>query len=63
MTEVVLKKVDAEIKRRRSEVTKLHGQLEDLEDYLDILEARGRAAGKPTCTQSEMEKRYPSVKK
>ena len=62
MIEVVLKKVDAEIKRRRSEVTRLHEQLEDLEDYLDVLEARRRAVNKPTFTQSEMEKRFPTRK-
>ena len=46
MTEAVLKDVDAEIRRRRTEVTKLHEQLEDLEDYLDVLEARRRSVGK-----------------
>ena len=58
MTDAVLKKVDADIKRRRSEVIKLRDELEDLEDYLDILEARRRAVGKRTYTQSEMEKRF-----
>ena len=62
MTEAVLKDVDAEIKRRRTEVSKLHEQLEDLEDYLDVLEARRRSVGKPTFTQKEMEKRFSSVK-
>lgn len=62
MSEAVLKHVDAEIKRRRSEVTKLHEQLEDLEDYLDVLEAR-RREGKRTYTQGEMEKRYTTVKR
>lgn len=62
MTEAVLKKVDTEIKRRRSEVIRLHEQLEDLEDYLDVLEARRRAIGKPALTQSEVEKRYATRK-
>ena len=58
MSKSALEQVDAEIERRRSEVSKLHEQLEDLEDYLDVLEARRKSAGKPTYTQSEMEKRY-----
>ncbi len=62
MTEFVLKDVDAEIKRKRSEVTKLQEHLEDLEDYLDVLEARRRSVGKPTFTQKAMEKRFPTAK-
>ena len=62
MNKNALEQVDAEIKRRRSEVSKLHEQLEDLEDYLDVLEARRQAVGKRTYTQSEMEKRYRTEK-
>ena len=62
MTKAVLERVDTEIKRRRSEVIRLHAGLEDLEDYLDGLEARRRALGKRTFTQTEMEKRYRAGK-
>jgi hypothetical protein len=62
MTKAVLERVDNEIKRRRTEVSRLHTELEDLEDYLDVLEARRRAIGKPTLTQTEMEKRYRATK-
>jgi len=58
MTKAVLERVDTEIKRRRTEVTRLHVELEDLDDYLDVLEARRRAVGKHSHTQAEMEKRY-----
>lgn len=58
MTKVVLEKVDVEIKRRREQVAQMHVDLEDLEDYLDVLEARRRAMGKRTYTQAEMERRY-----
>ena len=57
-TKAVLERVDAEIRRRRSEVTRLHAELEDLDDYLDVLEARRRAGGKRTFSQADMEKRY-----
>ena len=58
MTKAVMERVDTEIKRRRTEVTRLHVELEDLEDYLDVLAARRRAIGKRTYTQAEMENRY-----
>ena len=48
----------AEIRRRRSEVSRLHAELEDLDDYLDVLAARRRAEGKRNYTQAEMERRY-----
>lgn len=58
MTKTVLKEVDNQIKQRRVQVSQLHSELEDLEDYLDVLEARRDSSGKKTFTQAEMEKRY-----
>jgi Skp family chaperone for outer membrane proteins len=58
MTKAVLERVDVELKRRRTEVTRLHAELEDLEDYLDVLEARRRSVGRRNQTQADMEKRY-----
>ncbi len=58
MTEAILEKVDVEIKRRRTQVSELHAELEELEDYLDVLEARKNSIGKKTFTQAEMERRY-----
>ncbi len=60
ITKAVLQRVGTQLKRRRTEVTQLHAELEDVEDYLDVLEARRRAVGKKTFTQAEMEKRYRS---
>jgi hypothetical protein len=58
MTKAVLERVDVEIKSRRTQVAQMHEELEDLEDYLDVLEARQRSLGKKTYTQAEMEARY-----
>jgi len=58
MTKAVLERVDTEIKRRRSQMSRLHTELEDLEDYLDVLDARRHALGKHTYTQAEMARRY-----
>ena len=58
MTSTTLEKVDIEIKKRRAQVNELHTELEDLEDYLDVLEARKDSLGKKTFSQSDMERRY-----
>ena len=46
------------MKRRRQTVLKqissLREQMEDLNDYLDLLEARARNKGKPTFTTDEV---------
>jgi Skp family chaperone for outer membrane proteins len=58
MTKAVLEKVDVEIKSRREQVAQMREDLEELEDYLDVLEARRRSVGKRTYTQADMERRY-----
>ena len=60
MTKATLERVDAEIRRRRTQVDQLHAKLEDLEDYLDVLAARQEAVGKRTFTQVEIALRYQS---
>jgi hypothetical protein len=49
------------MKRRRQNVLKQIGspreQVEDLNDYLDLLEARARNQGKPTFTTAEVRNR------
>lgn len=57
-TEIDLKKVNADIRKKRVEVTRLQEELEDLVDYLDVISARQRSLGKRTYTQEEMEHRY-----
>ena len=58
MTKTVLKQFDNEIKQRRQQVSQLQSDLEELEDYLDVLTARRQSLGKKTVTQAGMEKRY-----
>jgi ubiquinone biosynthesis protein UbiJ len=58
MTKAIFENVDMEIQSRRQQVAQMHEELEDLEDYLDVLEARRKSLGKKTYTQAEMEARY-----
>ena len=46
------------IVKRKSHRTTLREELEDLNDYLDLTEARVRDEGKPRLTHAEVKKRY-----
>ena len=58
MTEPALKELDADIRKRREQVSQLRHDLEDMEDYLDVLEARRKSLGKPLLTLAQVERRY-----
>ena len=58
MTDIALKELDTDIRKRRKQVSQLRQDLEDMEDYLDVLEARRRSLGKLRLTQTQVEKRY-----
>ncbi|MGA3142625.1 MAG: hypothetical protein ABSF10_06230 [Verrucomicrobiota bacterium] len=44
--------------KRKRHLTTLREELEDLNDYLDLTEARMHDAGKPRLTHAEVKKRY-----
>jgi LytS/YehU family sensor histidine kinase len=46
------------ISRKREQIATLREELEDLNDYLDLTEARVRDEGKPRLTHAEVKKRY-----
>ena len=46
------------ISRKREQIATLREELEDLNDYLDLVEARVRDQGKPRLTHAEVKKRY-----
>ena len=58
MVKAVTRKVGQTIARKRKELIAIRTEIEDLLDYLDILEARARDAGKPTMSHDEVKKRY-----
>ena len=58
MTKTVQKSVVREISRKREQVATLREELEDLNDFLDLTEARLRDAGKLRLTHDEVKKRY-----
>jgi len=44
--------------KRKKHARTLREELEDLNDYLDLTEARVRDEGKPRLTHAEVKKRY-----
>ena len=58
MTKTAEKTVVRSISRKREQIATLREELEDLNDYLDLTEARVRDQGKPRLTQAEVKKRY-----
>ena len=58
MTKTVEKNLVRSIHQKREQIATLREELEDMNDYLDITEARVRDEGKPRLTQAEVKKRY-----
>jgi len=58
MTKVAQKTVIREISNKREQIATLREELEDLNDYLDVTEARVRDEGKPRLTHDDVKKRY-----
>ena len=58
MTKTAEQSVVRSISRKREQIATLREELVDLNDYLDLVEARVRDEGKPRLTQAEVKKRY-----
>ena len=58
MTKTAQLTVFRSISRKREQIARLREELEDLNDYLDLTEARVRDEGKPRLTHAEVKKRY-----
>ena len=58
MIKAVPQTVIRSLSKKREQIATLRKELEDLNDYLDLTEARVRDEGKPRLTHSEVKKRY-----
>jgi LytS/YehU family sensor histidine kinase len=58
MTKTAQQAVVRSISKKREQIAALREELEDLNDYLDVTEARVRDEGKPRLTHAEVKKRY-----
>ena len=58
MTKTAAKEITRTIGQKRKQLTALREEVEDLLDYLDLLEARAHDQGKRRLSQAEARKRY-----
>ena len=58
MIKTAQKKVSQSIRRKREQINALREELDDLNDYLDLLEARARDERQPPLTHNEVKKRF-----
>jgi LytS/YehU family sensor histidine kinase len=58
MTKIVKKVLVRSIHQKREQIATLREELEDMNDYLDLTEARVRDEGKSRLTHAEVKKRY-----
>jgi LytS/YehU family sensor histidine kinase len=57
MTKALQQTVVRSISRKREQIATLREELEDLNDYLDLVDARVRDLDKPRLTHTEVKKR------
>jgi hypothetical protein len=58
MTKILEREIGRTVREKRQQLSKIREEVEDILDYLDILEARAKDADKPRLTHSEVKKRY-----
>jgi hypothetical protein len=58
MNKTVQQTVVRSTSRKREQIAAPREEREDLNDYLDLTEARARDQGKPRLTHAEVKKRY-----
>jgi hypothetical protein len=58
MTKTAQQTVVRAISKKREQIATLREELEDLNDCLDLTEARVRDEGKPRLTHAEVKKRF-----
>ncbi|TMP91230.1 MAG: hypothetical protein E6L08_11660 [Verrucomicrobia bacterium] len=57
MTKILEREIDQTVRQKRQQLSEIRAEVEDLLDYLDVLEARAKDAGKPRLTHDQMKKR------
>ena len=58
MTRTLEREIDRKVREKRQQLSVIREEVEDLLDYLDVVEARARDTGKPRLSHDEVKKRY-----
>jgi tRNA U34 5-carboxymethylaminomethyl modifying GTPase MnmE/TrmE len=58
MSRTISRELSKAIRQKREQLLAIREEVEDLIDYLEVLEARARDQNKPTTAHAEVMKRY-----
>ena len=58
MTKTLEREIGRKVREKRQQLSVIREEVEDLLDYLDVLEARAKDVGKPRLSHDEVKKRY-----
>ncbi len=58
MSKTIERELSKTIRQKREQLVAIREEVEDLIDYLEVLEARARDQNKPQLTHGEVMKRY-----
>lgn len=58
MTKTLIRDLGRTVKQKRRQLSAIRDEVEDLLDYLDVIEARAKDAGKPRLSHAEVKKRF-----
>jgi hypothetical protein len=58
MTKTLQREIDRTVRQKRQQLSAIREEVENLLDYLAVLEARAIDAGKPRLSHDEVKKKY-----
>jgi hypothetical protein len=58
MTKTLEREIGRTVRQKRQQLSVIREEVENLLDYLDVLEARAKDADKPRVSHDEVKKRY-----
>ena len=58
MTKTLEREIGRTVRQKRRQLSEIREEVEDLMNYVDVLDARVRDAGKPRISHEEIKKRY-----
>ena len=58
MTKILEREIGRTVREKRQQLSAIREEVENLLDYLAVLEARAKDAGKPRLNHGEVKKRY-----
>jgi len=58
MTKTLKREISRTVRQKRQQLSVIREEVENLLDYLAVLEARAKDAGKPRLSHNEVKKRY-----